>query len=106
MIEKVYTYTVGDKKTVDKLIEDENIQYIHVLFESRDGFPLHESNSNVYMTVVRGKLSLGLGGQEIHTYGAGSVIMIPYKTKMNVRNEQSAPLELIIVKAPAPSKMV
>lgn len=106
MIEKIFHYTLGDKKAVDKLILDENIQYIHVVFEPGDGFPLHDSNSNVYMTVVRGTLYIGLGSQEIHTYEAGSVLAIPYKTKMNVRNEGNTVLELIIVKAPSPSKMV
>lgn len=106
MIEKVYTYVPGDKKAVDKLFEDDNIQYIHVVFGPKDGFPLHESNSNVYMTVVRGRLSIGLDGQDIHSYEAGSVLAIPYKTKMNVHNEDSGLLELIIVKAPAPSKMI
>ena len=105
MIEKAYVYSLGDKRAVEKLIEDENIQYIHVVFDSRDGFPLHDSNSNVYMTVVRGRLSIGLNDQEIHAYGAGSVLKIPYKTRMNVRNEEDDPLELIIVKAPAPSKI-
>ena len=105
MIETVYTYASGERKAVDRLIEDENIQYIHVVFESKDGFPLHHSNSNVYMTVVRGILSIGLGDQEIHTYVAGSVLKIPSMTRMNVRNEDAEPLELIIVKAPAPSKM-
>jgi quercetin dioxygenase-like cupin family protein len=106
MIEEVYTYALGDQKAVDRLIEDDNIQYIHVVFGPRDGFPLHESNSNVYMTVVRGRLSIGLGDEKIHAYEAGSVLKIPYKTKMNVRNEEKGPLELIIVKAPAPSKMI
>lgn len=105
MIEEVFTYAAGDGKAVDRLIEDDNVQYIHVVFGPGDGFPLHDSNSNVYMTVVRGRLSIGLGEQEIHAYGAGSVLKIPYKTKMNVRNEDGGPLELIIVKAPAPSKM-
>jgi len=105
MIEKVYRYAQGDGKAVDRLIEDENIQYIHVVFDAKDGFLPHESNSNVYMTVLRGRLSIGLGEQEVHCYGAGNVVHIPYKTKMNVRNEENDPLELIIVKAPAPSKM-
>ena len=107
MIEKVYTYSITDKKAVDKLILDENIQYIHVVFEPKDGFPIHVSNSNVYMTVVRGTLSIGLGDQKIHSYEAGSVLAIPFKTKMNVRNEkEDALLELIIVKAPAPSNII
>ena len=66
------------------------------------GLPEHLSNSNVYMTVVRGMLSIGLDDQEIHEYEAGTLLKIPFQTKMNVKNLNEETLELIVVKAPAP----
>lgn len=104
MIEQVFQLTTGDKKTVEKVIQDDNLHYMHMIFNKNEGLPEHFSNSTVYMTVLRGKLSIGLDEQEAHEYAAGNVLKIPFKTKMNVKNLQDEVLELIVVKAPAPEK--
>jgi quercetin dioxygenase-like cupin family protein len=102
MIEQVFEYYTGDENKVQKLIMDENINYIHMTFNNGEGLPEHFSNSNVYMTVLRGKLSIQLDDQEDHVYPKGKVLQIPYNTKMNVRNKNAEVLELLVVKAPAP----
>lgn len=102
MIEKAYELVATDEKSVKRVIGDENLHYIHMVFPKGEGLPEHFSNSNVYMTVVRGRLSIGLDDQEVRAYPAGTVLKIPFKTKMNVRNIDDAILELIVVKAPAP----
>lgn len=104
MVEKVYQLTLGNEKVVEKVIMDENVHYIHMIFNKGEGLPEHFSNSNVYMTVVRGTLSIGLNEQEIHEYKQGTVLKIPFNTKMNVGNKHDEVLELIVVKSPAPSK--
>ncbi len=104
MLEQVFKISVTDDKVVEKVIFDENIQYIHMVFNKNEGMPEHFSNSNVYMTVVRGKLSIGLDDQGIHEYVKGSLLKIPIDTKMNVNNLHNEVLELIIVKAPAPKR--
>jgi hypothetical protein len=55
------------------------------------------------MTVIRGVLSIGLGEQEMCQYEAGTLLKIPKDTRMCVQNLQSDVLELIVVKAPAPT---
>lgn len=102
MIEQIFKLSRGNEKAVEKVIFDENIHYLHMVFNKGEGLPEHFSNSNVYMTVVRGELSIGLNDQEIHKYEAGTLLKIPYQTKMNVKNLNEETLELIIVKAPAP----
>lgn len=104
MIEKVYKMAQDNVKTVEKLIFDENINYLHMIFNKGEGLPEHFSNSNVYMTVIRGMLSIALDEQETHEYSEGTVLKIPFKTKMNVGNSHNEMLELIVVKAPAPVK--
>lgn len=104
MVEQVYQLETGDKKVVEKVIMDENIHYIHMVFNKNEGLPEHYSNSNVYMTVVRGKLSIALDDQDIHAYEAGTLLKIPENTKMNVKNLNDLVLELIVVKAPAPTR--
>jgi quercetin dioxygenase-like cupin family protein len=73
-----------------------------MVLSKNEGLPEHFSNSNVYMTVVRGKLSIRLNDQENHEYEAGTLLKIPIQTKMNVKNLHEDILELIVVKAPAP----
>jgi len=102
LIEQVFKYTQGNDRIIEKVIQDENIHYIHMIFNENEGLPEHFSNSTVYMTVLRGSLSIGLGEQEVHSYEAGSILKIQFNTKMNVKNLDQETLELIIVKAPAP----
>ena len=104
MIEQVFKLAEGNGKAIEKILFDENVQYLHMVFPQNEGLPEHFSNSNVYMTVVRGRLSIGLGGQEIREYTSGTLLKIPFNTKMNVRNLHVDTLELIVVKAPAPGK--
>jgi len=94
---------MDNEKIVEKVLFDENVHYLHMIFNKSEGLPEHFSNSNVYMTVVRGTLSIGLDSQEIHTYESGTLLKIPFKTKMNVKNLHNETLELIVVKAPAPN---
>lgn len=102
MVEQIFKLSLGDEKAVERVIFDENIHYLHMVFNKEEGLPEHFSNSNVYMTVIRGKLSIGLNEQEVHEYEAGSLLKIPVQTKMNVKNLHDEALELIVVKAPAP----
>lgn len=104
MIEQVFTLARGNQKAVEKVLMDENIHYIHMIFNKGEGMPEHFANAKyVYMTVLRGVLSLGLDDQGIHEYPAGTMLKIPFHTKMNVRNLHDDTLELIVVKAPAPN---
>jgi quercetin dioxygenase-like cupin family protein len=102
MVEQVFKLSVGSEKTIKRVITDENIHYLHMVLPKGEGLPEHLTNSNVYMTVVRGRLSISLDEQETHEYGTGTILKIPFQTMMNVRNQNDETLELIIIKAPAP----
>jgi quercetin dioxygenase-like cupin family protein len=103
MIEQVYKFSTGDEKVIEKVIFDGNLNYIHLVFNMDDSLPEHYSNSNVYMTVVRGYLTIRLGNQQPAVYEKGTLLKIPKDTLMNVSNKHNVTLEIIIVKAPAPS---
>ena len=102
MVEQVFKLSRENEKAVEKVIFDDNIHYLHMVFNKDEGLPEHFSNSNVYMTVLRGTLSIRLDEQEMHEYEAGTLLKIPFQTKMNVKNLHNETLELIVVKAPAP----
>lgn len=104
MIEKTFSLDFSGNPIVEKVVMDENVHYIHMVFANGEGLPEHFANSNVYMTVLQGTLSIALDEQEDHRYEAGTLLKIPEGTKMNVRNKDEATLELIVVKAPAPTK--
>ncbi|MPM07772.1 hypothetical protein SDC9_54080 [bioreactor metagenome] len=102
MTHQVYMLAKGNNKAIEKVIFDENVHYLHFILPRDDGLPEHFSNSNVYMTVLRGTLSIRLGEEDTREYPEGTLMKIPVGTKMNIRNFSEAVLELIVVKAPAP----
>ena len=106
MIEEVFKMSMEDKTIVEKLILEDDLHYIHMVFTKDKGLPLHYSNAVVHMTVVRGKLSITLGDQDVKVYEVGTLLKSPCDVKMNVRNEHDEALELIVVKAPGPKKPV
>ena len=97
MIEQVYSLSRGNDKAL-RVVSKMFIICIWYSIKRR----IWHFQINVYMTVIRGTLSIGLDDQEIHEYQGGTLLKIPYNTKMNVKNLGTETLELIVVKAPAP----
>lgn len=104
LVEKVFYNTQTNEKTIEKVIIDDHVHYLHLVFPKGEGLPIHQSNANMYMTVIGGVLSIGLNNLENQTYTKGTVLNIPCNTTMNVRNQNNDILELIIVKTPIPGK--
>jgi len=102
MIEQVYHLVQADTKTIDKVLMDEDIHYMHVILGEGDTLPEHFSNAKIYMTVLRGVISIALGEQPTAEYGSGTMLKIPFDTKMKIGNFHAEPLEFTIIKAPAP----
>ena len=103
MLEKTYTFSNGNEKKIEKIIDDQAVMINHMIFPEGEGLKEHYSNSNVYMIVIKGAVTLQLGDQEPHRYEAGQIINIPYHIKMNVNNRDPEILELFVIKAPGPA---
>jgi quercetin dioxygenase-like cupin family protein len=101
-IEEQFLFQQVDCKQIEKIIDDDNVNINHIVLPKGDALPEHYSNSNVYMIVIRGNITLRLNEQEDHSYPSGSILTIPYKTKMNVFNQHDEVLEFFVVKAPSP----
>jgi quercetin dioxygenase-like cupin family protein len=101
-IEKSYAFKQTDAKIVERIIKDEHVGINHMVLRKGEALPEHFTNSNVYMIVVRGAITLQMGEQEPHGYPSGSIINIPYNIKMNASNQEEATLEFFVVKAPSP----
>jgi quercetin dioxygenase-like cupin family protein len=105
MIEKLYSFSSGDHKVIERIVEDDYVAINHMILGKADALPEHYANSHVSMLVIRGTVTLRLDDQAEHQYPAGSIIAIPYRTKMNVSNQHAAVLEFFVIKAPAPHTM-
>lgn len=105
MIEKNFPYTLAESKTIERVLDEEAIAINHMILPQGDRLPEHDANSHVYMIVTRGTISLQLDDQEAHHYGAGSILNIPFKTRMNVINTHEETAELFVVKVPGPRSM-
>lgn len=102
MTEKRYEYTLSDEKTIEMVVNTKFCAINHMILNKEERLPVHKANSNVHMIVVRGRISLKLNDQEVHRYSKGSILEIPYGTKMDVFNNDKDIAELFVVKAPSP----
>lgn len=105
MVEKLYSFSLADAKVIERIIEDDNAAINHMILKRDDALPEHRANSNVYMIVVRGNITLQLDDQQPHYYPHGSILAIPYRTLMNVSNQNNEVAEIFVVKSPSPAKM-
>jgi len=105
MVENKYIVTISDSKVIERIVSDDNVDINHMILRKSEALPEHYANSHVYMIVVSGVVTLILNDQEEHRYPSGSIINIPFQTKMNVSNSIDEVLEFYVVKAPSPKNM-
>ncbi|MEK6264691.1 MAG: cupin domain-containing protein [Clostridium sp.] len=106
MIEKNYKFNKSSEKNVAKVIDDDNLLLMHMTLTKGTGLAEHFSNSNVYMVIVKGVLTIKLGEQEEKEYQQGNIVNIPYNIKMNINNFNEEILEFFVIKAPNPKNYV
>lgn len=105
MIEKVQNFNKSDKKLVEMLVNTDDIQIRHVMLPKGEFMPKHISNSNVNLVIVDGEMEITLEDQNPVNYEKGSILSIPFNTKMLIKNENSKMLEFFVLKAPHPKKL-
>lgn len=105
MTEQIFKLTKTDQKLIEKVIIDKNVHYNHMVMPKGEGLPKHTTNSNVYMTVLRGTLTISLSKEDSRVYESGTILKIPEGIEMLARNEHDDVLEITVVKAPAPTHL-
>ena len=106
MVEKVYNFTTeSDSRVVEKIVSTDEVQIIHMIFPKGEGTPKHFTNSKVHLIVVKGEMTLTLEDQEPKVYPAGTIVHLPFNTRMVAQNLTSDILEFFVIKAPHPSKI-
>lgn len=103
MLDKIYNYTVTEKKKIEKIVNDDVAMINHMVLPKGECLPVHQANSNVYMIVAKGAVTLELDETPAKTYPKGSILNIAYNTLMSVCNKNDEVLELFVIKAPGPA---
>ncbi len=106
MIERSYKFNKCIERNVEKTIDDDNLLLMHMTLTKGTGLAEHFSNSNVYMVIIKGILTMQLGEEEEKEYQQGNIVNIPYNIKMNINNFNEEILEFFVIKAPNPKDYV
>lgn len=101
-MEKVYDFHQSDNKLIEKILDDDAVMINHMILNDGDAIPQHDSNSNVYLLIVRGTLSVRLAENEERLYGHGNIVNIPGGVTMNISNAITEQTEFFVIKAPSP----
>lgn len=103
MKSKIYHFSSQEEKLIERIVDQKEVQINHIILPGGDKVPEHYSNSNVYLIVIRGRMSLTLKGEK-GEYAGGNIIQIPYQTRMLIENQGKETLEFFVVKAPHPEQ--
>ncbi|MDL2248452.1 cupin domain-containing protein [Tyzzerella sp. OttesenSCG-928-J15] len=101
-MEKVYNFKQSADKLVEKILDDDVVMINHMILNQDEALPQHDSNSNVYMIILRGAVTVRLGENPAKRYEHGNILNIPGKIKMNISNADEEQAEFFVVKAPSP----
>jgi quercetin dioxygenase-like cupin family protein len=99
MMEKTYAFARTDDKAVERVVERENVVIAHVVLPGGEMLPAHDAQTDVFMVIIRGRLTLGLDGQPGRGHAAGSIVEIPAGARMAVHNRDGDTLEFFVVRA-------
>lgn len=102
MIETITNFTIAEKKVIEQLIGDDEVMINHIALEKGDAVPIHYSDSNVYLIIVQGTITFIFDEQQANHHKKGSIVKIPFHTKMNISNTHDELGEFFIIKAPHP----
>ncbi|MDL2215545.1 cupin domain-containing protein [Ruminococcaceae bacterium OttesenSCG-928-N02] len=101
-MEKVYSFNQSADKLIEKILDDDVAMINHMILNRGEALPTHDSNSNVYMLIVRGTVSIQLNEKPVKHYAHGNIVNIPGGIKMSIFNDCAEQAEFFVVKAPSP----
>ena len=102
-MDNLFNYTLTNERTIEVIVNKDEVMINHMVLPNGDCLPIHNANSNVFMIVADGEVTLELNDSKPSVYAKGSIINISYGTLMTVCNKSCERLELFVVKAPGPS---
>jgi|GEM_PF-1634879 len=100
-----FSFSIGDASIRERVVDRPdrwNMLLAHVVLPPGEAVPRHPTDSEAFVTVVRGTLTLDLEGIAETEHPRGSVLYLPTGTPMVPRNAGPEVLEFFVVKAPHP----
>lgn len=101
-----FTFSTGDESIRERVVdrpERWNVLIAHVVLPPGEAVHRHPTDSEAFVTVVRGVLTLEAEGIAETEHPRGSVLYLPAGTPMAPRNAGTETVEFFVVKAPHPA---
>ena len=103
---QAHQLTETNSQLFENLINSDPVMINHVVIAPGQGFDAHYTDSNVFIHIMRGRITLTFEDGSIDRFNGGQLIEIPYRTHMKLENADEDPLELVVIKAPNPKTLV
>ena len=93
----------GEQFILKKLADVPEAQINLVCLGAHQALPAHNTNSNVRLLVLQGKLSLTVS-EETESLVLHEMVAIPFDTPMQIRNDSDSNAAFLVIKTPNPSQ--
>ena len=87
-----------------KLVDNKHLFMMQVALKPGQEVPQHNSNSNVHIIILEGKVVINLAGKDIIAK-KGDLISVALKAAMNIKNKSQKNATFLIIKTPHPSSL-
>lgn len=98
MIEKLYKFALTDKDLFENVLSEKDFVLNHVIVKEGKVFPKHKTDAEVYIIIIRGKLTIDIGNQGEKRFEAGNVVYIPFGIETVLGNKNPETAEVFVVK--------
>lgn len=100
-----FSFSTGDASLRERVVDQPdrwNLLIAHVVLAVGESVPKHPTDSEAFVTVVRGTLTLELEGLAETQHPRGTVLHLAKGSPMAPRNEGTEVVEFFVIKTPHP----
>ncbi len=98
MIEKTTNYSLEQQEALVNLVTNDSLIINHVVVPPGKIFPAHMTESEVYIIITTGTLTVNLNSQPDHSYCKNNMVSIPKGVMSGISNQGDVLTELFVVK--------
>ena len=98
MIESIIPITASDEDVFENLITKNSLAINHVVVPPGKIFTAHMTESEVYIIITTGTLTVNLNNQPDQSYGQDNMVSIPKGVMSGISNQGDVLTELFVVK--------
>lgn len=94
----IYSYSLTDQETLENVFDRGDCLMNHVIMPPGKVFPKHPTDAHVYITVLRGELTISLEDEAPIQLKRGQVGNVPKGIMSSLSNVSEDVVELIVLK--------